>query len=190
MSTYNCSFENGWKFSKNLLELFRHFNVTLYITEQFTASFLFQQSLFSQWTFVRKWFSQMFLNTLCRPIQIPPFTFPHFNNIITFFFDVLLSHLVHFSFLLPRSISSLAREVFLTWTIMIEAAHSFEHSITMCAKTSCLETINLLLSSRGVETLNFTVRSLSSKIWHNDVFKVSRFVLLRGYSIRFCVIFP
>ena len=32
-------FRNWWKFSKILLELFRHFNVTLYITKQFTASY-------------------------------------------------------------------------------------------------------------------------------------------------------
>ena len=41
-----------------------------------------------------------------------------------------------------------------------------------------------------VETLNFTVRSLSLEIWHNHILKVSGFVLLRCNSIRFCVIFP
>ena len=73
---------------------------------------------------------------------------------------------------------------------MIEAAHSLKHSNTMCAKTIYFETINLFLNSFGVETLNVTVRFLSSEIWHNHVLKGSRFVLLRFKHIRFCVIFP
>ena len=37
MSTYVCFLENAWKISKLLREPLRHFNVTLYITKQFTA---------------------------------------------------------------------------------------------------------------------------------------------------------
>ena len=157
MLTYGCSFENGWKISKILPELCRHFNVTLYITKQFTASYLFQQSLFSQCTFVKELFFQMFFNTRCRLIETPPFTFPHFNNIISFLFDLLLSHLNYFSPFLAAIdiVFSWRRSCFLTWTIMIEAAHGLKHSITGCAKTIYLETINLFLSSCSVENSQF-----------------------------------
>ena len=73
---------------------------------------------------------------------------------------------------------------------MIEAAHSLKHSNTMCAKTNFLETINHFLSSCSVDTLNFTVRSLSLEIWHNKDLKVSGFVFLSFNPIRFCVICP
>ena len=173
MSIYVCIFENGWENSKILLELLRHFSVTLYITKQLTASYLFQQSLFSQRMCVGEWFSQMFFNTRCRPIETPPFTFPHFNYIISFFFDVLLPHLVHSSLFVTAFdiVFSWGRLCFLTWTVMIEATHSLKHSITMRVKTICLETINLFPSSCEVETLNFTVRSLSLEKWHNHDLK-------------------
>ena len=115
MSTYVCIFENGWKTSKIFLEFFRHFKVTMYISKQFTASYLFQQSLFSQWTFVRIWFSQVFFDTRCRLIEIPSFTFPHSSNNLSFSLMYCFLFWSISLFLLPRLIYSSIREDPASW---------------------------------------------------------------------------
>ena len=139
-------------------QMFRDVNVTLKIAKQFPILNSLQQAFFCKGYLVRERFSQMLLDEGIRPVQFPPFTFPHFYHVVTFVANVGSPHLIHlpsfassFDFFLAQRWTRLQ-----TGTVVVVATHCFKDSIAVTTETVRTEAINFLLGSGCNISLNFT----------------------------------
>ena len=121
----------------------------------------------------------MLFNSIGCFVESPPFVVLHFNNLGALLLFKVSSLCVEIS-LLATTLNILFIErgtQLLTGIEVVEANHSFKHSVAMKTKPVNTEAVVVLLSACCKEALNFTFWSCSLEIGYDHIFKDAVLVL-------------